>query len=276
MDPRVFEYEWYGDQVTRTNYALWKKIPGQKDTNLVYLEQESIANALLLNYHMNDDTLLTKLLTDERYLNAFEKYFDGIRGAFSSEENRGTVLFWAIRDHERKKLTRTGTTLRSEDGTYEISLTKKTIAHALEKKELMPSMALTFIILSFYYGLTCGGGFSQVNYLTRMKDAYLKLLEEMGHPEELPQVTSIKTDFFCGEFVFATMSNKKRTAHASSTDLIMYGGEETGNQLHELAKICTLASAVDEMMPEYYKILYGKETDLVPPGDAALTPCIYV
>ncbi len=277
MNSYMFNYEWYGDQISRTNYALWKKIPGQKNTNLIYLEQEDIANELLLHYHVDSDTLLTKLLTDERYLSAFETYFDGIQGAFSSKENRGTILFWAIHNHERKKLKRTGTTLRTEDGAYEIILTKKNIRRALEKKEMMPSMALTFIILSFYYGLTCGGGFSQVNYLTYMKAAYVKLLEETGHTEELTQLQSIKTDFFCGEFVFATMRNSERTAHASSMDLIMYGNEESEERLHELAKICTLASAVDEMMPEYYKILYGKETDLTPRSRTiALTPCIYV
>ena len=53
------------------------------------------------------------------------------------------------------------------------------LAAALRKRELMPTMALCFIVLSFYYGLRCGGGFLQPNYLTQLKEAYARFLTEI-------------------------------------------------------------------------------------------------
>ena len=139
----------------------------------------------------------------------------------------------------------------------------------------MPSMALSFIVLSFYYGLTCGGGFLQVNYLSEMKEAYLKLLKNTGNVEEVPHIEKIITDYFCGEFTSAMMSNRKRIAKASSIDLILYGNKGTGIQLQELVGVCTLGEAIDQMMPTFYQIIYGRDS-AVPPPPSRHQPILYV
>lgn len=275
QNEKVYSYSWYSDQISQTNYRLWKKIPGQENVNLIYLEQENIAAQLLLTYHLKKETLITRLLTDESTLEAFELYFDGIQGAFSTTENRGTTLFWAIHKGKRTQLKRKKNILESTDGSYQIELTPKSLTEALQKKELMPSMALSFIVLSFYHGLTCGGGFLQVNYATEMKEAYLRFLKKIDEETEQKLVSPIKTDYFCGEFVFATIGNKNRTAHASSIDLMLYGNSNTATRLQELAEVCTLGEAIDMMMPQFYKILYGKELEITLPP-AHFTPTLYV
>ncbi|HRH23156.1 MAG TPA: hypothetical protein PK295_00815 [Candidatus Magasanikbacteria bacterium] len=251
----IFTYSTYSDQITYSNYLLWKKIPGQQNMNLIYLEQEKIVNELLLRYHLDNQTFLTHLLTDESVLHIFEECFDGIQGAFSSKIHTGTILFWAIHKGKRIQLKREGTVLTSPDGSYKVSLTPQEIKTAIKKGELMPSMVLSFIILSFYYGLTCGGGFMQVNYLTQMKMAYAQFLKLVNKEKEEKFVSSIITDYFCSDLVFATMENKKTATHASSIDLIIHQKTDTGIRLQELTEVCTLGQAVDHMIPELYRIL---------------------
>ncbi|MBP9732294.1 MAG: hypothetical protein KBD29_02430 [Candidatus Magasanikbacteria bacterium] len=271
---KVLNFTKYSDQITYSNYLLWKKIPGQENMNLIYLEQEEIVNQLLLQYHLNTQTFLTRLLTDESILKIFEECFDGIQGAFSSKTRTGTLLFWAIHEGKRKQLKRRKNILESLDGLYQVSLTPEGITEAIKKQELMPSMALSFIILSFYYGLTCGGGFMQVNYLTYLKKAYIKLLRRIEKNDEIILIDPIKTDYFCGEFVFATIKGK-RIAHASSIDLLLYGNSDTARQLQELAEVGTLSEAVDHMMPQFYRILYGEEATVDLP-EYTFPPCVYV
>ncbi len=265
----------YADQITHSNYLLWKKIPGQEKTNLIYLEQEDIVNRLLIMHHLDTYTPITNLLTDHTTIQIFKECFDGIQGAFSSHTQAGTILFWAIHNGVRKRLKYTKGKLESDDGTYQLILNPHEIKVAIEKKELMPSMALSYIILSFYYGLTCGGGFLQIQYLTYLKNAYLKLLNRVQKNDEMQNIEHTQTDYFCGEFVFGTLKNSEHTAHASSIDLILYGNENTDNELQEFSGVCTLGEAVDQMMPNFYKILYGLDPKVRLP-DFYTPPSLYV
>ncbi|MBI4992695.1 MAG: hypothetical protein HZC26_00970 [Candidatus Magasanikbacteria bacterium] len=266
FQPRLFSARYYSEQITFLNYQLWKKMPGQSAVNLIYLEQENIANEILLAYHLGRDTILSRLLTDESALRAFEKCFDGISGAFSSEGSHGTMLFWAVQGGKRKRLIRDGLTLVSDDELCRVALESNALREAILKKEIMPSMALTFIVLSFYYGLSCGGGFLQVSYLTAMKDAYRSLLQTIGAGRnEIDQLASISTDYFCGEFVLVTLASGASNVPATPFDFLLYANQDTVSRLRSIAARCMVNEAVDQMMPELYKIVYGEATDILPP-----------
>jgi len=127
-------------------------------------------------------------------------------------------------------------------------------------------MALTFIVLSFYYGLSCGGGFLQVSYLTAMKEAYRSLRQTIGAGQiEIDQLSSISADYFCGEFVLGTLSNQGRDVPATPFDFLLYANGDTAERLRDTASKRSLNEAVDQMMPELYKIVYGKATNILPP-----------
>lgn len=267
LSSSLFSARDYSEQITLMNYNLWKKLPGQENTDLIYIEQEDVVANLLLRYHLGHDTIISRLLTDESWLLAFEKYFDGVIGAFSSKTKHGTMLFWAIQDGERKQLIRDGLALVSSDGEYRVSLESAALRSAIFKKEIMPSMALTFIVLSFYYGLSCGGGFLQVSYLTAMKESYRSMLKTVGADQyEIDGLAAIKTDYFCGEFVLSTLSDKIKRAPATPLDFLLYSDKNTFARLRNTAMKCTLNDAVDQMMPELYKIVCGADAGIkVPP-----------
>jgi hypothetical protein len=259
----VLSKAYYADQITATNHALWKKIPGQEEFNFIMLQQEDIVVDLLVRYHFGRGTLLEKLFTSPQVLASFEVCFDGILGAFSRDSGQGTVLVWAQVGGERVALKHIGNELISVDGAYCVPLESQTLRDAFLQKELLPSMALSFMVLSFYYGLTCGGGFSQVNYLADMRQAYLRFLEHSGISSDEGLVAAdIETDRLTAETAYVFLSNHENQVPTTALDLALYKTVDTSCYLKELSEYCTLAEAVDQLMPEFYRILYHESPPL--------------
>lgn len=256
----VLKLSGFSDQITKTNFELWREFFGS-DSNLIYLNLEEITNQLILKHHLEKETIINKIIFDPQFQDLFSKNFDGIEGAFSSNKPKGTFLFWGLRQGKRLHLKKQGGRLMSLDGTYSLGLNKEALRKAMAKKEIMPSMALAFTVVSFYYGLTCAGGFSQINYLEEMKKAYLKILERFDKKEK-KWVKKIPTNIFRGEFNLVYLALKKKMIPGSFLDLLIYGGSETKKDLMGLTGKIKLGEAINEMMPDFYKIITGKTVKL--------------
>lgn len=268
----VLSETYYADQITATNYALWKKIPGQEEYNFIMIQQEDLVVDVLVRYHFGRGTLFEKLFTSPQVLASFEVCFDGILGAFSREHAQGTVLVWARVGGERVALKHVGNELVSAEGEYRVPLESESLREAFLQKELFPSMALSFMVLSFYYGLTCGGGFSQVNYLTDMRQAYLRFLEHSGTSSDEGLVAAdIETDRLTAETAYVFLSNKQSQVPTTALDIALYQTVDTSCYLKELSEYCTLAEAVDQLMPEFYRILYHESPEVSAPKFAYLS-----
>jgi cyanophycin synthetase len=257
--------EKYREQATIANFHAWKKIQGQEKTSLIYIDQESIAIQLLINQILTKENIITTILTTKTGLDAFEKHFPNIIGSFFTTADRGSFLFWAVVDGKREQLIRNGQTLQNKSGTFVLELTTESITREIQNETIFPTMALTLSILSFYYGLTLGGGFSQVNYLSEMKYAYLKVAKDLQYKDEITKVEATETNHFSGEFILATIGRGR--AHATLLDLILYSEHKTIAKIEKLATSMTLKQAVSYMMPEYYKIITGVHADTKLPYD---------
>jgi hypothetical protein len=260
--PDIYACDNYSDQVTKTNFKIWKRFFGpssEKSPDLIYIEQEALVARLLVKYHLNTDTTITHILFDNAYDSLIDQYFDNIQGAFSRKENYGTYLFWALPKGAkyRIQLWKKGNKLVSDDGSYELELTPENVEKALNSKELIPSMMMTFIVLSFYYGLKCLGGFSQVNYLTFMKNAYIKMQTERGNYRSIEVCARAQTKEIGGDFTITFINGPKgEMLPATGIDLILYGDENTWPTLLEESKTIKLEEALNPIMPEFYSIIY--------------------
>ena len=263
--PEVLTLPSYSAQISRTNHVLWKRIPGQEHTNLVYLSLEDIASRLIVQHHLWGGSLIQHLLFGPTFHAAFSQHFVDIPGMFSKNHKSGTFLFWGIKNGERVMLVHDGAQLRSIDGTYTIALTPDAVGEALVKRTLMPSYGLALLIISFYYGITCGGGFSQINYLTYMKEAYLRLLHDVGAgDEEHAAVDAVDTQVFRGEFVIVSLGAQRgQPVPATALDCILYAHKDSAEVFERMAREMSLADAVDSMMHEFYKIVTGKGAQYV-------------
>ncbi len=243
----------YLQQITLSNFKLWQELPLQAGINLIYLPQEILVRALLRKHHLAsvNQTEISKLIFDPGTRRAYAKYFDGISGAFSSASGRGTFLFWGIFKQQHVQLFEQAGQLVSAGGAFMVPLDPESISAALAENKIIPGMALSFIVLAFYYGLKCGGGFSQVDYLSKMKSAYILMSQGLGRrAENLPE-----SDYFSGEFGLNLGAGYQMTA----IDLLLGDAQKISAALQKNYQSLSLAESLDIMMPEIYKIVTSED-----------------
>lgn len=259
--PAALQGACYSDQITRTNMALWQQYFSAHPRpvpRLITLEQEWVTAELLLRHHVHGSTLFTKMLFEPRMDTLMQKHFDGIYGGFSMADHSGTYLFWGLPKDgvNRLQLWKQGNALVSADGTFRVELTPEAIAEGLRRKELIPSLLLTFGLLSFYYGVKCLGGYSQVNYLTAMKRAYKAMEAEAGDSESAAVAASVDTRTW-GGFVTAFLSGRNGAlTPAFGLDFALYGAKDSWKKLKKAARRVTVADAFSPMLPEAYRYSY--------------------
>jgi hypothetical protein len=263
--PEILQCTSYREQVARTNRKLWQKIFASSTAHvpeLIYLDQEDIVVRLLTKYHLNQDTVINHILFDPAYEDFINNYFEGIFGSFSRKDALGTYLFWALPKGEKlnKQLWRKGNYLVTKDESYKVELRPEAIAEAMLKRELIPGLLLNFMTISFYYGLKCLGGFNQINYLTLMKNAFIKMNVDLGNYRSIEVCARAQTKEICDGLTLAFLGyDKGRVALASGLDLYLYDSGDTWQKLFDLSKQMTVEEALNPLMPEIYRISYDEK-----------------
>ncbi len=253
----------FSDQITKTNALLWQKLfVDRRAPNMVYLEQERIINKLIIKHHLYESTIVNKILLDPAHQELLEKHFDGIMGAFSLEKKLGTYLFWGMPagQHYRKKLWKAGNKLVADDGSYEVELTPEAIKKAIENKELIPSTMLSYIILSFYYGLQLRGGYNQTTYLTLMKNAFVNLCRDLNDVENYKACAGVPTkrlSMYRPLLAFIESATGDRTT-ATSIDIFLYGDKDSLDIMKQNAKNIPFRHAFYRALPSIYRLAYGE------------------
>lgn len=259
--PEVLAYATYSEQMCMTNFDLWRRCfrgssPAVPD--LLYLEQETLVTRLLLKYHLDGDTTIWHILFDPDCFDLILQYFDGMDVAFSEKDGWGTYLFWALPPggKYRLQLRKRGNELVSHDGAYRIGLNPKDLRRALEAREIFSSTLMDFIVLSFYYGLKCLGGFNQVNYLTQMKNAYLKMQVDRGNYRSVEMCARAQTKEMCDGFSLAFLGYGEAMTLATGIDFLLYGEPQALAKILKVCETITLSEALNPLLPEMYKIAY--------------------
>jgi len=264
-EPSVLACKYFSEQITKTNYHLWRKIMQTypKAPNLIYIEQEGLVTRLLKQYHLDQNTFINRLLFTPKYHELLLKHFDGILRGFSTKDKVGTYLFWAIPHGQkyRVQLWKKRNTLQTEDGTYCIPLTPDGIRHAIEKKELIPSTLLSFILLTFYYGVHLFGGSNQTTYLTQMKEAFIRMQKEYGDTESVSLVNDVNTtslSIAIQSLAFLQTTQSSRVP-ATGIDFILYGNKDTITIMENVAKKLTVRDTFYRILPDCYRWYYKEE-----------------
>lgn len=245
----IFTAPHISDQFTIMNDILWEEIQGSTCGNLVYLEIESLIRQILLDIHINEDTLIHKILFNSHTRNTYINSFKDVAGAHSHKTGRGTDLFWYIDKlhNVRIQLSLVDNNLVSNDHSIRIPLHTNVIRDHLMRFELVPSMALCYSILAFYYGLTLGGGFCQIDYLGDMKRAWKQVADSAGEP-----FTDTETNVFTGEFALFTDNT-----NYPITLFDLYLHKDTAD-LSQIINETPIKKTLDSMMPEFVEIVTGK------------------
>ncbi len=241
QDPLVHKSTNFSMQVTRTTHELWKNVPENLFARLAYLPLEELVVSIFI--HANNLHPLWQLITThaEKYVSAIE----GIQSAHEKDLSRGSMIFWhRTKDGTREQLRYTTHTL-STNGGWSIECSADKLKQALQDQEIYPTYALCLLVISGYFGITCMGGFSQVEYLAEIHTAYKKLHIECS----LPALKSNSPSVFCEDLVVAKTPSGEG---ATLIDLILEGNYE---DIVTTLEQKSFRELVSPLFPELAKIL---------------------
>lgn len=250
----VFEQDQFSSQLTIINDILWDELFGNTRGNLVYLEIETLVRELLLSNHIDNETPIHKIIFDSATRESYIENFEKVIGAQDTKNKKGSHIFWYIDETEnaRKQLFLNGNNLETLDQKISIPLSPNTIREYLLRHELLPSMAFCYSLISFYYGITLGGGFSQIQYLGDIKNSFKKTVGE---------IIDVKTNIFTGEEVLVTLGNENDRIPASLIDILLYG-ENINTNINNEIEDARISETLNMMMPEFIEIVTGKRESL--------------
>jgi len=91
----------------------------------------------------------------------------------------------------------------------------------------------------------------------------LKLLVDLGEADEAKALEKVQTKELGEDLTIAFLEHgERKIALATGLDLVIYGKPDAWKILKNQARNITIAEALDPMMPEFYRVMYGtKERD---------------
>ena len=96
-----------------------------------------------------------------------------------------------------------------------------------------------------------------MNYLTHMKNAYIKMQVDLGNYRSIEVCARAQTKEMGGDYTIAFLGGPNgEMVPATGMDLILYGNKDTFKILTEESKQITLEEGVNPLMPEFYRIVY--------------------
>jgi hypothetical protein len=103
--PTVLECSTYSEQITALNQNWWKELFPRLPL-YIPLDAEEIIIALLQK-HLQENTIIARMITDISLQPSIEEQFDGISCCFNQAGKQGTYLFWYLDEtHKRHALWR--------------------------------------------------------------------------------------------------------------------------------------------------------------------------
>ncbi len=260
LEPDVLKLPMFWQQAAVVSRRLWQQtFPSAPE--LAYVPVELVVSSLLKD-ELSRGSLLAKLLTTETGWQMLERFFGGLHGAWD-REGRGTFLFWAVsKTRRRVGLCREGRFAVAAD--VRLELTPEGIGAALERGNIFSGTLLNFLALSCVSGLSCVGGFNQVNWLTEVRSRFLQLLadpavEGLGVPaSEIETVQRRAANAVTDSFAEANLVFQNVNGHTvipTLLDASAAGGEAVYHRSRDLAERLTLAQSIDTQLPEIYRAI---------------------
>lgn len=258
LSPHVLEQNNFSDQTCVISHMLWQEI-FPSAPKLVYLPLEDItAQILIKDIAANPSHILHKLFFTPAGWQLTEKYFTGLRGAFS--ETRGSFLFWGVDEEDKRMaLHREGLKIKDLGLKVEHQLTSEVISSSLGKRTIYPTSLVCFLVM-LTYNFNCLGGFNQTSWLTEIKEKFIALLMEMGENGLSEQVNKVVTDNFAETPLAFSYTNGLLTKPSL---LDLYLNSVDYESLEQRAKKITLAQSLETELPEIYKIAVPQADRLV-------------
>lgn len=252
----------YMDQVSRINAYLWKRLfaPELRDRipDLHYVPQEEVLKDLLPELLEDTSSLPYRMLFDNSLREAILSAFRGCTGCWDEEHQKGTHFFWhRTASLETERLFLENGKLVSPDHSFSCQFDAQHILPLVSSGELIPNLFVIFACSVFWAGMRPLVGYGSCNYLTRMKDTWMKILSSSKAKDEYDRVVRIDTKGLVGgTIVTYTRNESGDISNEYMLDVIARGGLSSDyiQQLVSLSYAEILRPALLEIYESYVPV----------------------
>jgi hypothetical protein len=281
------EFPSYSRQATVVNHRFWERLFREKScrSELVYIELESIVSRLLQKDLFDESTICYQLMFDPELRQKLIENLDGQRGCWQYEEllrrgsestvvngsntfdsSLGTMFFWGV-DAKGKKIplcvtedqNGKGFELRGADDSgrlWTIPFTPVAISQALQDGRLLPSIFISYLLVSIARGVSCIGGYYQADYLPVMRKAVVDILHSNSRePVKTSGIKDTSSDLYLSGMQAIGLEADGQLLPAGPLEIIASGGLDSG-QYEQIGEVTVLQSHIAS--------LYDTITDVVP------------
>lgn len=178
------------------NQALWaRSFPGE--IRLLQLDDIDIADLVADHLEDTDSWLSKRIGADGEWVSAILREIDELdAGPWAGWIRRTTDLFWGLADGKIFPLRLKDGVLSDVKGSHrEVRFEPTSIAAALRERTLVPSLFVTFLVISVLPGIRVLGGCRQVVYYPLMRHILAVALRKTG---ETGLLSSLRADLCPG------------------------------------------------------------------------------
>jgi hypothetical protein len=241
----------FSSQASVVSRRLWRAVFPQAP-GLVYLSLEQVVTEFISRYiAARPDHILHRLLFTPAGWESIERHFQGSLGAFTSA-HKGSFLFWGIGSKGRRiHLVRQGNTLVGQE--LAIPADAETIIAHLQSGRLYPTSLVGFLVL-LYCGMTCLGGFNQVNWLSDIRVKFVELLTEWGEGQAAARIKNLATDNFAEAGLAFAVNRQGQIYKPTALDLYL-SRPQAYQEYRQLAGQLTVRQGIEVQLPEIYRVI---------------------
>ncbi|OLP59638.1 hypothetical protein BJF93_11215 [Xaviernesmea oryzae] len=188
-------YQSAADAIKAANAALWKRwFP--PDVELLQVDDGDVGD--LLANHLSDDGswLSQRFVLGGVAVEVLRVVEELDQGPWTGWIRRTTDLFWALERGRLYPLRLQGQSLVGDGGHASgVAFSPMALAEALRQRRIVPSLLVTFIVLSILPGARVLGGCRQTVYYPLMRYVFARALEKM---DERDVLVSLRADVRLG------------------------------------------------------------------------------
>lgn len=217
----------FNDQISIVNRALFPLLFAEDMRehipDLFYVSNEDIVRECASEIFDNNSPLMQSI-TDAAFRARVLERFEGIQGCWNRKEGKGTYFFWYRKDNNRPApLWLVGDSLVSDDSSFVLPLEREAIITALEEQRILPSLFVIYGWMTFFCGVRPLLGFGSMNYISKMKEAWIDVLSGVDG-EERKRVESVDTSGLIGGLAVTYARDRGMLKPQYALDVIASGG----------------------------------------------------
>ena len=202
----------YNDQISIIDRFLWKRLFHQEIRenipDLFYLTQEEIM-VHIFSEILKGDNIVSEAIFNRDLREKVLKEFEEVTGCWDEKNQKGTYFFWyRDKNREAERMYLKDDFLVAQKSGFKVKLEKTELIKLIEEKIIIPNLFIIFGYLVFWCGIRPLVGHGSSNYLTKMKEAWLRSLKTENE-EEYRRISNIDTKGLIGGAIVTFKRDQK-------------------------------------------------------------------